>query len=348
MFERINQIVQAETSDLRELAKAAGANYKTFWRGADFEGVDLRGQDLRDFDLGDASLKGAITDASTRLPPGKAKNASGAKKKAAPAPVSQSSRLAPHIPYLRRYARALCGSQATGDAYIAAVLEAVIADPSSYDEGEDGRLSLYKLFSSLWQAVAIGEDRHPVPSSVNDGPTLQMLAPLPRQAYLLGALEGFSLDQISWILEMDHDEIADLIDKASTFIGHQLSANVMIIEDEPLIAMDLEQIVERLGYRVTGIARTHKEALALFAKDPPGMVLADLQLADGSSGLEAVKEIHAKRPIPVIFITAFPERLLKMDRPEPAFLVTKPFDVGTVKAIITQAALHHSGINGWV
>ena len=76
-----------------------------------------------------------------------------------------------------------------------------------------------------------------------------------------------------------------------------------------------------------------REALA----DRPGLVLADIQLADDSSGIDAVKDILAEFSVPVIFITAFPERLLTGERPEPTFLITKPFQRSTVKAAISQA-----------
>ncbi|MCY1231783.1 Phyllosphere-induced regulator PhyR [compost metagenome] len=111
----------------------------------------------------------------------------------------------------------------------------------------------------------------------------------------------------------------------------------MIIEDEPLIAIDIEQMVESLGHRVTGIARTRDEAIALYKRTRPSMVLADIQLADGSSGIDAVNDILKTSAIPVIFITAFPERLLTGERPEPTFLVTKPFNPDMVKALISQA-----------
>ena len=66
-------------------------------------------------------------------------------------------------------------------------------------------------------------------------------------------------------------------------------------------------------------------------------MLADIQLADGSSGLEAVNEILTTITVPVIFITAYPERLLTGQKPEPTFLITKPFQPETVKAVISQA-----------
>jgi DNA-binding LytR/AlgR family response regulator len=67
------------------------------------------------------------------------------------------------------------------------------------------------------------------------------------------------------------------------------------------------------------------------------MILADIQLADGSSGIDAVNEILGVLDVPVVFITAYPERLLTGERPEPAFLITKPFKPEMVKAVISQA-----------
>ena len=113
--------------------------------------------------------------------------------------------------------------------------------------------------------------------------------------------------------------------------------DVLIIEDEPLIAMDLEGIVTSIGHEVQANARTHAEAVAAVKARRPGLVLADIQLADGSSGLEAVNEILGEIEVPVIFITAYPEQLLTGLRPEPTFLIPKPFQTDTVKAVVSQA-----------
>ena len=131
--------------------------------------------------------------------------------------------------------------------------------------------------------------------------------------------------------------IRDRIDTAGHEIAAQVATDVLIIEDEPMIAMDLESIVEGLGHRVTATARTHAEALKAVNTEKPGLVLADIQLADGSSGLDAVNEMLASFQVPVIFITAYPDRLLTGERPEPAFLITKPYQPDTVKAIVSQA-----------
>jgi CheY-like chemotaxis protein len=127
------------------------------------------------------------------------------------------------------------------------------------------------------------------------------------------------------------------VDQAGREIAQQVATDVLIIEDEPLIAMDIETLVQSLGHRVNAVARTHDEAMEAVERQRPGLVLADIQLADGSSGLDAVNEMLGAFSVPVVFITAYPERLLTGERPEPAFLITKPFQPETVKAVISQA-----------
>ncbi len=166
---------------------------------------------------------------------------------------------------------------------------------------------------------------------------LEHITPLPRQAFLLCSVEGFAPDEAAIILNTSTSNMQALIDDAGREIAAQVATDVLIIEDEPMIAMDLESIVEGLGHRVAGVARTHREALSEVEKEKPGLVLADIQLADGSSGLDAVNDMLVSIQVPVIFITAYPDRLLTGERPEPAFLITKPYQPDTVKAIVSQA-----------
>jgi DNA-directed RNA polymerase specialized sigma24 family protein len=253
--------------------------------------------------------------------------------------MSVSTRIAPHLPYLRRFARAVCGSQSTGDAYVAASLEALIADVSIFPQTSSDRVSLYQLFVSIFSSVAINikSDENLTGWEKRASANLSAVPAVPRQAFLLTTVEEFSLAEVAEILRVPEAQVGKLIDEAASEIARQVATDIMIIEDEPLIAMDIEQMVTDLGHNVTGIARTHKEALELFHRTQPKMILADIQLADGSSGLEAMKEILQMTTLPVIFITAFPERLLTGERPEPTFLVTKPFNPDMVKALISQA-----------
>ncbi len=259
--------------------------------------------------------------------------------------MSLSTRIAPHLPYLRRFARAVTGSQTSGDAYVAAALEALSADLSIFPEASNDRISLYKLFSTMFSssAVKVPEPVSSFPWESRAAANLANLTPRARQAFLLVSVEGFSHDDAAEILSVEPGDFSALLDDASQEISRQVATDILIIEDEPLIAMDIEQMVEGLGHRVVGIARTHKEAVALYHKTQPRMILADIQLADGSSGIDAVNDILHAHPIPVIFITAFPERLLTGERPEPTFLVTKPFNPDMVKALISQALFFDEG-----
>ncbi len=202
------------------------------------------------------------------------------------------------------------------------------------------RLALYKAFQSHWQPAAPGDS---LPGAAGVAAArLAAITPLPRQALLLSAMEGFTNADVAWLLDQTGDDVLDLIAEALATIERETATRVLIIEDEPIIALDLESIVRDLGHQVSGIAATASEALALFKADPPGLVLADIQLADGSSGIDAVRDILANNALPVIFITAFPERLLTGTRPEPTFLITKPFRTATVKAAISQALFFNS------
>ncbi|PPD46576.1 MAG: response regulator [Methylocystis sp.] len=254
--------------------------------------------------------------------------------------MSVSRDISAHLPYLRRFARALVGTREGGDAYVLATLEAMVADPSRLRAHDDHRISLYRLFLQIWSAAPINAHTDPVGAAHADGDerrNLDAISLKPRIAFLLSALEGFDLEQVAETLDVSEAEAEALVELANSEIAEQIATDVLIIEDEPLIAHDLRSIVEELGHRVVGMARTHREAIASIGDAEPGLILADIQLADGSSGLEAVNEILGSMSTPVIFVTAYPERFLKGEPPEPAFLIAKPFSVESLKAVISQA-----------
>jgi len=253
--------------------------------------------------------------------------------------MSLGQAIAPHLPYLRRYGRAISGSQQSGDALVARLLETLVADPAAVDTGSDLRIQLYRMvhdnFGLMASQIASGDEAVPVETAVADA-RLRRLPSLARQALLLTAVEGFSAEDTGRIIGRDTAAVDALIGEAMDEIDRQTRARILIIEDEPIIAMDIEMIVRELGHDVVAVATTHAEAVAEAQKHQPGLVLADIQLADNSSGIEAVQEILTDVTVPVIFITAFPERLLTGDRPEPAFLLTKPYQPATLRAAISQ------------
>ena len=258
--------------------------------------------------------------------------------------MSLLARLAPHLPYVRRYARALTGDQATGDNYVRVALEALAAGERQLSPDMTPRVALYQVFHAIWSSTGAQlEDASGLESRSGDDASgrLMRIAPRSRQAFLLTALEGFTPSEAAQILSADVHDVERLIGSAQAEIDAELATDVLIIEDEAIISADIESLVKELGHNVTATATTHDEAVDAVARHRPGLVLADIQLADGSSGIDAVKDILARLDVPVIFITAFPERLLTGERPEPTFLITKPFQPETVKAAIGQALFFH-------
>ena len=254
-------------------------------------------------------------------------------------PLSQQ--LAGSLPLLRRYARALCGSQESGDAYVRELLEAAIGDAALREEIGRDRVALYRAFTRIWTDAHVetggaGDDG----GEGREAATRARLGAIPpghRQALLLTTLEDLSPADAGRVLGRSADEIRALVAAAVAEIQRGTATRVLIIEDEPLISLQLEDIVTDMGHAVAGSAATRSRAREVFESERPGLVLADIRLADGSSGIDAVEDILKFGDVPVIFITAYPEKLLTGDRPEPTYLVTKPFHEATVRAAIGQA-----------
>jgi CheY-like chemotaxis protein len=242
------------------------------------------------------------------------------------------------LPFLRRYARALTGSQQTGDNYAAATLEAILTDRSVLEAAQDPKVALFHAFHVVWSSAGAPLGEPDSPLSARAQGHMAKLTPNTREALLLNSVEGFRIEEIATIMQVDAKEAEELIEIAMQEMAGSIAGKVMIIEDEAIIAMDIRAIVQGMGHRVTGIARTRTEAVALADGEKPDLILADIQLADNSSGIDAVSDILAKfDEIPVIFITAFPERLLTGKRHEPAFLITKPYGEDQVRSAVSQA-----------
>src|SRR3982074_2873661 len=176
--------------------------------------------------------------------------------------MSRSQLVAEHLPLLRRYARALTGNQASGDAYVGAMLEALLQDSSLLDEQHGSRAGLFRLFTQIWNSVALNDNADVATLSMPPERRLSNITPLPRQAFLLLSLEGFSEEEVAFILGTDVAETRKLADAAGREMAAEIATDVLIIEDETFIAMDLESLVRNLGHNVIGVARTHSHAVA--------------------------------------------------------------------------------------
>ncbi|RED18581.1 putative transcriptional regulatory protein pdtaR [Pontivivens insulae] len=253
--------------------------------------------------------------------------------------------LATALPDLRRFARALCGSQATGDAYAAATLESILAEEESAQitQSGDARRYLFTVFCAIWRSTGARVEQINNEMSGREKvmqERLTVLTPQSREALLLRLLEDFGVVDVAAIMNVSEGEARELIDIGMREIESTTRSRVLVIEDEPLIAMDISNIVETLGHEVIAVARTHAEAVEAVGNLRPDLILADIRLADGSSGIEAVDDILSvggNSDVPVIFITAFPHRLLTGERSEPAYVITKPFEERKLKVLIDQA-----------
>lgn len=259
-------------------------------------------------------------------------------------PAEFTSAIAASLPFLRRYARALTGSQSSGDRFAAATLEALLEDMEMVRGAASPKVALFRAFHLVWSSAGapVGEAEEGLAARA-ERHMARLVTPNSREALLLSVIEEFRDAEIAEILGVGTDEAADLVEIAMREMEQSVAGRVMIIEDEAIIAMDIQDIVTEIGHQVTGIARTRDEAVALAARIRPDLILADIQLADNSSGVEAVNDILAQfGAIPVIFITAFPERLLTGNKPEPAFLINKPYTEEQVRSAVSQAMFFSS------
>lgn len=257
--------------------------------------------------------------------------------------IALTEAIASELPFLRRYARALTGNQTSGDAYAAATLEAILEDRGTFSQGLTPKVALFKIFHRIWSTSGASIDAEGSGLEARAQKHLSRLTSGSREVLLLHSIEQFDVSAIAEIVDASPDEVASLLDIAHSEMSSAIAGRILIIEDEAIIAMDLEAIVSEMGHTVVGNARTQDEAMRMVAEHDPDLVLTDIQLADNSSGIDAARDILAKRAdLPVIFITAFPERLLTGERPEPAFLISKPYSEMQVRSAVSQAMFFSS------
>lgn len=240
-----------------------------------------------------------------------------------------------HIRSLRRYARALVGQTAAADALVAATIRQIFGAHSACAQELAGRLQFFQAFQQVWAR----SPRKPLLDqdlSAIEG-RLQALSPVCRSAVLLTAMEQFSIEEAGLILGLAADEVEMLIEFGCDALERDLLTDIMIIEDSPLLALDLRQAVTEMGHRVVAVAATCQQAIEMAEKTRPRLVLTDIGLADGSSGFDAITAIQREQSPAVVYVTAFPGRLLKERQALPEFMVTKPFMPATLKKAINRA-----------
>lgn len=114
---------------------------------------------------------------------------------------------------------------------------------------------------------------------------------------------------------------------------------VQIVEDELIVAYDLRQSLEGMGYAVTGIASSEQQAVDLAARERPDLVLMDINLGRGGDGTRAAAQIVEQFQLPVIYLTAYAgdDMLQKAIQAAPYGYVLKPFEPRELNATIRAA-----------
>ena len=124
------------------------------------------------------------------------------------------------------------------------------------------------------------------------------------------------------------------------------AARILIVEDEAVVALDVEVRLRRLGYQVVGTADSYASALAQAAEVRPDLVLMDIALRDGPDGIAAAERLRAELAVPVVFVTAFAdaETLERAKRVSPHGYIVKPFNERDLRATI-EVALYRDGLD---
>lgn len=225
------------------------------------------------------------------------------------------------LPNLRRYGRAIAGKQSTADCAVIMLMHQYAGRNSPDFEPDRLRLALYRDLSA----------------TLSESTDTNVQTPNSRRAHFLTEVQRFTFEETGYILNVSEHGARELHERARDEIKNADKARVLIIEDEAFISMHLWSLVEDSEHSVTAVARTRDEALAAVREEKPTLILSDIQLADGSSGIDAVDDISKDCDAPAIFITAYPDRLLTGDRTEPLFLINKPFRDNEISATVSQA-----------
>jgi DNA-directed RNA polymerase specialized sigma24 family protein/CheY-like chemotaxis protein len=256
---------------------------------------------------------------------------------------AQARRLMAQLPYMRRYGRALTGSTIRGDDLVTRAVEAALSEPDRYQLDTDDepvtRRRLYTLLNELFDTdagaagttVSPAEPGHPIESALSSLPEQE------RRVFLLVSLEELPTPQAADVMGVPADEARDALGRAQNAMREQLVANILIVEDDAIIAYDLTETVLGMGHKVCGTAATMEEALAAAAANQPSLALMDLRLAHGGSGITTAQALRETRALPIIFVTAFAEELKQRGLDYLGPVIKKPFTREQIERAITQA-----------
>lgn len=246
--------------------------------------------------------------------------------------------LLPFVPSLTRHALALAGSEQAAAERVRLCLELLAAQPERLN-GDDIRVALFRAFHDLWSpghTAAPESEASPFEALAgHDSPGWS--DPLEQCVLQLIYVERFSQKRTADILCVDERQIAEILLKGGHRSRLPVHASALIVEDDALMAKHLNEIMQDLGLTVIHVAEGVASAVGAAIDQRPALILLDIQLRKGESGLIAARAILQRRRLPILFVTGYPWMLELEGELDPAFVVAKPFRARALKAKIAKA-----------
>lgn len=239
-----------------------------------------------------------------------------------------------HTATVRQFARAIFADRLIGDELTRLALAKVNIDPNS---STDSLTDLLHAFLHTWRMASSGKRTE---ESLFSDEALFAALPEPpgddRLMLLLVDVLSFTPETAAKIIAMNDRDPHKALELGRQLISLPRNAQAMIIEDEPLIAADLREILTSMGIEVCGEANTADKAVAMSRRQKPNIILADYNLIGMKTGADAVMEIQDKHDCPIVFITGYPEQVLTGEDVEPDFVISKPYRIESVKAAVAH------------
>lgn len=258
-------------------------------------------------------------------------------------PQQTASRLIAKLPPLRRYARSLTGSTEKGDEILVRMIEAAMIAPDRFGLNTETRVPLYALLNLLFD-----EEREnggqPVASPYPIERALAGLAEEERRVYLLSVLERLPVPDVAAVLAMPPQHVVLGLERARERLRQSLTQRVLVVEDNPVLAMELEGVVSSLGHEVCGTAANPRVALALAAQKPPTLALLDVRLGEGGDGIDLARELRRRGVLRTIFITAFDQELERRCATHLGQVIAKPYSTEAIRGAISRAVFMPSPV----
>lgn len=239
-----------------------------------------------------------------------------------------------HTATVRQFARAIFADRLIGDELTRLALAKVNIDPNG---STDSLSDLLHAFLHTWRMASSGK---PTEKSLFSDEALLAALPEPpgddRLMLLLVDVLSFSPETAAKIISLNDKDPYKALEMGRQIVSLPRKARAIIIEDEPLIAADLREIMSSMGIEVVGEANTADKAVSLSKREKPNIILADYNLVGMKTGADAVMEIQDMNNCPVVFITGYPEQVLTGEDVEPDFVIAKPYRIESVKAAVAH------------